>query len=433
MKELIRFSLKRRFLNSATFVLYGLMFVIFGGLFFSDELLNWINPDMFKDQIIYLNQQDELSLALKDYEIPRLRILYEEKEAKKLLEDDPKAYVLTFEEGYKLYSNYALDESIMATLSTLLTQIRQSMLLSETLPEEQAILMNEEIEISNEVIHQQVELDSDKQNLLFMVITSIYFTMLSCSTSVANEVIYEKSTRQLELILTSVSAKKHFISKILVGWLAILMQCMIMILLMIFWFVIRHIYDGGKGLIQLIQQLDLFEITQDELFDFILSLDINGTLLIKIIFILIFLMLGILLTQMVLSVFSSFISSIENASAIQSPFYVILMLVYYFALSVNTPYQMSEGIGYICSFIPFLSMLFMPCRLMIQNVSLYELILSAMISTLTMLMVMKNGIVMYERGVLDHSQITSFWQIIKKNRKLERENQCESGKIKEYS
>ena len=36
-----------------------------------------------------------------------------------------------------------------------------------------------------------------------------------------NEVIYEKSTKTLELILTSVSAKAHFLSKMVVGWLAI--------------------------------------------------------------------------------------------------------------------------------------------------------------------------------------------------------------------
>lgn len=43
-----------------------------------------------------------------------------------------------------------------------------------------------------------------------MVVTGIYFMMLSFATTVANEVVYEKATKTLELILTSVSARTHF-------------------------------------------------------------------------------------------------------------------------------------------------------------------------------------------------------------------------------
>ena len=100
---------------------------------------------------------------------------------------------------------------------------------------------------------------------------------------------------------------------------------------------------------------------------------------------------------------SSFIANVEEAGNIQAPFYLILMGVYYFALSVNTPYQMSEGIGFILSFLPFFSMLFMPCRLLIQNVSMFELMLSYMISFSAIFFVVKKGSAVYQRGVLDYS------------------------------
>lgn len=95
---------------------------------------------------------------------------------------------------------------------------------------------------------------------------------------------------------------------------------------------------------------------------------------------------------MILVILSSFIANVEEAGNIQAPFYLILMGVYYFALSVNTPYQMSEGIGFILSFLPFFSMLFMPCRLLIQNVSMFELMLSYMIPFSAIFFVVKKGV-----------------------------------------
>lgn len=433
MKELISFTLRRRFINGSNLIFNVLIFMIAGCILFSDILINWINPSALNHQKIYLNTQDELSLSLQTMDIEGIEFIYRDEETEKLLEADPKSYVLTFEEGYKLVSSYALNNTTVTMIESLLTTLHQTLLLQENLTEEQFIQANHMIDVENKIINQHVQLDENKQNLLFMVITSIYFTMLSCSTSVANEIIYEKSTRQLELILTSISARKHFASKILVGWLAILMQGGMLFMIFLFWILIRHLFDGGEGLISLINQLNLYKIHQTTFIDVILSIDIQLDFIIKVFFIFIFLMIGILLTQIILSIFSSFISSIENASAIQSPFYIILMIVYYFTLSVNTPYQMSEGIGYICSFIPFLSMLFMPCRLMIQNVSIYELILSLLISMIFMLLVTKNGMDMYERGVLDHSQFKNIWQILKKNQALGKEKYHESEKIKEYS
>ncbi|MEG0736354.1 MAG: ABC transporter permease, partial [Longicatena sp.] len=80
--------------------------------------------------------------------------------------------------------------------------------------------------LKNEVKEKNKGSDDQQSNLIFMVITGIYFMMISFATTVANEVVYEKATKTLELILTSVSAKVHFISKMIVGWLVVFVQCL---------------------------------------------------------------------------------------------------------------------------------------------------------------------------------------------------------------
>ena len=77
---------------------------------------------------------------------------------------------------------------------------------------------------------------------------------------------------------------------------------------------------------------------------------------------------------------------------------------------------MSEGIGFILSFFPFLNMLFMPCRLLIQNVSFIELSLSALISCIFMALILSKGPLIYQRGVLDYTS-KGFLGVMKKTLK----------------
>ena len=403
MKELISFSLKRRFFNGTTILLNILLCVVACGVLFADKILEVINPSMFDDQRIYLVLDDIVEEALMNLETEGVEFIVDDREYKVIINEDPKAYVLYYDDGYKVASYYSIDESLVDLLKSMMERVHETLTLASTLSVEEFEMLNQELDLKNVVIQENVSMGSQKQNLVFMFISSVYFTMLSFSTSVANEVIYEKSTRQLELILTSVSAKSHFLSKMLIGWLGILIQASLVAVYILLATVLRHIYDGGKGFIKVINYLQLFTIEQETIVEFIKSIKVDFEFLSTIGCVLLFLVIGILTLQMIMVVLSSFIVNIEEAGNVQGPLYMILAAIYYFALSVNTPYHMSEGIGYILSFFPFLNMLFMPCRLLIQNVSILELSLSGLLSLAFMYLVITKGVKIYQRGVLDYT------------------------------
>lgn len=403
MKELIRFSLKRRFFNGATILLNVLLCVFISCACFADKIVDMINPTMFDDQKIFLNIHDSIEEGLMAMEQTGLEFIQNEDDPKEIIHKYPKAYVLTFDKGYKVTSQYKIDSEIMAAIEAMLDNVHKLNFMNESLSLEEIVIMNQTYEVENVVLDEDVQMDTNKKNVVFMVITSIYFAMLSFSTSVANEVIYEKSTRQLELILTSVSAKTHFLSKMTVGWLTIVIQMGSAVVYGVILLLIRNMYDSGKGLIEIVNKLGLIEIKEKTFIEFLKNISFDFDFISKMFFILFFLMMGILLLQMIMVVLSSFISSVEEAGNVQAPLYMILVAIYYFAISINTPYQLSEGFGYILSFFPFLNMLFMPCRLLIQNVSAFELLLSALISCAFMWIVLANGIKVYQRGVLDYT------------------------------
>lgn len=403
MQVLIAFSLKRRFLNASTMLLNVLLALIITAAFFADEIVNFINPSLFDEQKVYLQVDEVVSEALMQMEMEGIVFETTDKSAAEIIEEDAKAYVLTHEENYQLITKYPIDETTQLLFNEILTSVHQNLALSEVLQEEALAYSQIQIQVENEAMQKDVDVDPNKQNLIFMIITSIYFTMLSFSTSVANEVVYEKSTRQLELILTSVSAKTHFLSKMLIGWLSILLQLGCTIFFVVSAFLLRNSYDQGIGLIELINQLQLIHLEEKTFGALLGSIHVEGAFIFQCIFIFIFLMLGIIFVQMLLSIIASFVNSVEQAGSIQSPFYLILLAIYYFALSINTPYQLSEGIGFYCSFLPVLNMLLMPSRLLVQNVPIIELLLSASISIFAMIILFEKGSSIYQKGVLDYT------------------------------
>ena len=403
MQVLIAFSLKRRFLNASTLLLNVLLALIITAAFFADEIVNFINPSLFDEQKVFLQVDEVVSEALMQMEMEGIVFETTDKSAAEIIEEDAKAYVLTHEENYQLITKYPIDETTQLLFNEILTSVHQNLALSEVLQEEALAYSQIQIQVENEAMQKDVDVDPNKQNLIFMIITSIYFTMLSFSTSVANEVVYEKSTRQLELILTSVSAKTHFLSKMLIGWLSILLQLGCTIFFVVSAFLLRNSYDQGIGLIELINQLQLIHLEEKTFGALLGSIHVEGAFIFQCIFIFIFLMLGIIFVQMLLSIIASFVNSVEQAGSIQSPFYLILLAIYYFALSINTPYQLSEGIGFYCSFLPVLNMLLMPSRLLVQNVPIIELLLSASISIFAMIILFEKGSSIYQKGVLDYT------------------------------
>lgn len=402
MKAMIKFSLKRRFANSSTIILNVMLFVMIGAVFFSDHILDMINPDMLKPSVVYVENVDE-KLLNKLNEIEQETFTFKKKTDKSKL--DSSHYFLSLKDTFVLTSFYEVDTPVKLALEQMLTGVKQQMILEEQLDNSNLLLEYETpVEVKTKIKHKSVDVSSDKKSLITMVLTSIYFMMLSFAGGVANEVINEKATKTLELILTSISARTHFLSKMLAGWLMIFIQCISTLSYIVFWFMIRNSYDHGSGLMIMCNKLGLIDGDIKSFAALFHSFKFTSSFFTLVLLILLFLFMGILFVQVILVVVSSFITSVEEASNIQAPFYFVLVCVYYLSISINTPYHMSEGIGYYLSFLPFFSMLFMPSRLLLMKVNIYEIIFALLINIISIYFVIKYGSKAYEKGVLDYSR-----------------------------
>lgn len=412
MKELVRFSLLRRFNNKACKSFNLIVFIAIGLFAFGDLILEVVNPGMFNKEVIYVeNVPDEMLSYMKEVNAQQFQFKIVKENHGELVEKN-QIILEKKEDQYYIHSKYALHEMQLSQVKFMLNGYHQKILIKN---QEDANLLEayqSDVKLENKISNKEVALSTDKANLLFLFVTSIYFMMLSFISGVASEVVNEKTTKTLELILTSVKAKTHFFAKLIVGWLVIVIQGVMSISYILFWLLVRSIYDQGTGIILLVKNLNLIEIKGNNFYGVLSSFDFSISFLQQCFFILIFLLLGILFLQLVMVVVSSFVSTIEEAGNIQAPFYLLLLAIYYLVIAINNPHELSEGIGYYLSFVPFVSMLVMPCRMMIQQVPLFEIALSIMISVYIIRYLIRKGVVLYEVGVLDYS-CKGFMHVIK--------------------
>lgn len=366
MKTLLKFAFKRRFLNKMTVILQVLFIFIVGFMFYVDKVSEFFNLDLSKPIPINL----ELTL--------RKQIVNE---------DEWKAQGFVFTNNKDEIEISKIDTLYKVTkVQELNTQNRIYQLLLDNHKQRMESESNSTVyqwlekyeTIDIDFVESKLDDNQFKHQLIIIFLTSIYFMLLNFIAVNSNEIIMEKTSHMIPIILTSVSIKIHFLVKLIIGFSAVLIQIVSSIGIVSIIGYARYQYDQGKGLINLlvkflpikINSISLTDIL--DLFNFKWS-DINLVLLG-----LLFILLGIFLIQICILILSSKVKTMEEAASIQGPFYLILLIIYYLALSLNTSQSLSSGLGFALSFVPVFSMLIMPMRLLKQLVMPIEIVISVL-------------------------------------------------------
>lgn len=392
-KVILKFTLNRR-LRNKTFVyvnvLLGCLMIL---LFCCDFYIPYLFPTWEEKPTIMCSDTtvcNDLNYILQDFDF---------------IEDEENRtseyYFIDVNECYDIWVDSNANMLNVAKIEMALRQ-REELLLIE-----QGLLNLKPI-----YIHTDENEENSADTWGFMLITTVYFLALSFAGTVANDVVYEKATRMMEIILTSTTASIHLMAKLIGGWLSLLLQLAIFIGEFLICFIVRILYDKAEGLFSVLYKLGFVtkieELSFSRLFEwFGNNMEMCGYLVIA--FIVMF--LGILLVQSILVILSSYISNIEEAGNIQSPFYLLLMGVYYLTLFVNNKESMTNGVGRLLSLLPFFSMLCMPCRIFYHSIPLSDLLISVVSALSAIVLVLMLGTPIYQKGVLDYSASTKQFKL----------------------
>lgn len=263
------------------------------------------------------------------------------------------------------------------------------------------------IQIERERINSDSTTDDENME---MVMTTVFpviilpFFMLSIFLiqMIGAEVNDEKTTKSMEIIISNVSPKTHFFSKVIAGNLFVIFQA---ILLLIY---------GGVGLY--IRKLISGNCIVNGLGDTIKnSLDIvlNGPIGDKLVYIIPLTLLLMLITfiaySLVAGIFASMTTNTEDFQQVQTPMVIISVIGYYLAVMAGV----FKGATFIkvLSFIPFISAILSPSLLVLGQIGIFEIIISILIMIVFIFVLIKYGLKIYKVGILNYSQ-TSVWKKI---------------------
>ena len=273
------------------------------------------------------------------------------------------------------------------------------------LTEEQYNKILKGVEIDRVILDETVKTEDENMEMIVttvfpIIILPFFMLTIFLIQFIGTEVNDEKSTRSMEIIISNVSPKTHFASKIIANNLFIFLQVILMIIYALLGLGIRKLI-GGDNIINGIGT----EVSN------IFNTLVNGSLADKLVPILIFTIILMILTFIAYSLLAGILASMttnaEDYQQVQGPMVITLLIGYYLSMIAG----LFEGSIFIkvLSFFPLISAILSPSLLVMGQIGVVEIIISTVIMLVTNYLLIKYGIRIYKVGILNYSS-TGMWK-----------------------
>lgn len=321
-----------------------------------------------------------------------------EKQAKTQVQNEKldKAYIIKMTDDNKLSGKILSKDTVSeqqkqklkASLSTIQTQLVAANL---NLSQGELKQLQSQSKVTSEVIADKASNSnlSEAQKgfntiMVYAGLMLIFFIVFNYASQVAMEIATEKTSRVIEMIITSVSPVTHILAKIS-GVIAVAFtQIIIFVAAGLICFFVFDISDMLKG----------FKIEPNEL---TMQISIVG---------IVSLIIGILSYIILAAILGSITARIEDINQALMPMTLFSMIAFYISLfSVMNPDTMLTK---ITSFIPLLSPFLMFVRSASPDVAVWEIVVSVILSIITIFILLwiavrsyKNTILSFDKGFMN--------------------------------
>ncbi len=298
-------------------------------------------------------------------------------------------------------------------LQTSLNSVKSAYVLQNSgISESEIAALTSNVSIHKEVTNPELDENAEGRDILssglILVMIVPFFLLITMLTQmIGAEINDEKSTRSMEIIISNVSPKIHFASKIISSTLFVIIQALLLVGYAIVALIIRKLLTSS-----------LIGAVPGEVTDFVtetlttvkntgvLDLLVKGLPFILLLFIFSFLAYAI-----IAGVLASMTTNIEDYQQLQTPLMIILLVGYYIAIMASA----FEGALFvkIVAYIPMLSFLIAPVIFLLGQISLLELIISTVICGIATYLLFHFGLRIYKVGILNYSSQNLWKKIFK--------------------
>ena len=388
---------------------------LFGGDFNNNEEILVIDNigviDTFKNVYEINNKylKSETKYSIEEYKEGYDSAIEEIKDTDKILiviDKDETNYITS-----KLITNSSMDTITYTIISNTLDSVkREEVLKSYNITKEMYEKIESKVEVERIILDSENTDDNMLTNLVVtIIIMPCFFLTVYLVQMIGAEINEEKSTKSMEIIISNVSAKTHFISKIISSNVFVLIQGALLLIYCIIGIIIRYFINGS-----IINSLPV-ELTT--LGSTLSSSGIMDNIKIALPLMLLLLIITLFAYSIVSGVLASVTTNMEDYQQIQTPIVLILLAGFYLS-SLASIFKGSIFIK-VASYIPFISSLLAPTMYALGEFSLFDMLISILLMVVTILLLMKYGFRIYKVGILNYSD-NNLWKKIFKSMKGEK-------------
>lgn len=279
------------------------------------------------------------------------------------------------------YENDATESMVQVTLQQLLQQIKvllateQAGIDAATLQEIQAPLAFEKIAL-DETAKTEDEIFA-AQGIVYVMLFVLYMAVIIYGQMIATDVATEKSSRVMEILISSAPPVTHMFAKIIGIALLGLTQ-----ILVLFFYTVQLL------------RLKTDDFTKTFIADFGFT-SVNATIYL---YALVFFILGYLLYATIAAMLGSLVSRVEDVQQLIMPMIFLIMIAFFIAMfGLGAP---DAKFITITSYIPFFTPMIMFLRIGMLEIPTWEIALSIAILITTIILFSLIGARIYRGGVL---------------------------------
>lgn len=419
LKYLTKISLNKK-IKTKWFVIANVcLLLLIVGLVNADSIIKFFGGDFDKvtnilvidntNQTVYNDIEtyySEYSKYVEDMSKTEIS-LYEdtlEKAKEEVKEDDSILLVINEDENNfinaEIIVNKDVDPIISQIISTSLNTVKTNIALKHYNISESMLAT-----IDSPVVVEKTSLDDSKSTDEMMdlvmgvafpiMILPFFMLTMFLVQMIGAEINEEKTTRGMEIIISNVSPRVHFFSKLIASNLFVLIQGALLFLDVVVALVIR-IFIGGGSLSNIAGDVDISSIIK--------SLSETGFMdnLVYIIPItLILMILTFIAYSLVAGILASMTTNMEDYQQVQTPIIIISLVGYYLSMMA----AMFDGsiIIRILSYVPFISALLAPALLVLGQIGIIDILIALVILIGTIYILFKYGLRIYKVGILNYS------------------------------
>lgn len=417
---LTKMSLKKK-IKTKWFVIANAIFaVLIIGLINIDSIIKVFGGDFDEArQILIIDEVGSFSKFESNYQIYKKYAMdYDEDieivnymgsydDGVKEVEDDNKILLVISpdEENYikaKLVSKEKIGTITNTLISTTLTAIRSEIVLDEyNITEEMYEEINKNVMVENITLSDDNQEDDMIISTAMQVITlPLFMLIMFLVQMIGAEVNEEKTTKSMEIIISNVSPKIHFMSKVISANVFVILQGLLLIIFVFIGIIIKLLTSGGN----IVGALD------GEMLDFVNSINFSGimnTIGYMIPVMIIMMLLTFVAYSLLAGILASMTTNQEDFQQLQTPIVVVSLIGYY--LSIMAGLFKGSIFIRVMSYIPFVSSMLAPSLYVMGEITLLDLLGSILLLILVIYLLIKYGLRIYKVGILNYSQ-TGLWK-----------------------